>query len=151
MGDPATAQLWREIGDLLAIEDLIGTSGADYLAGNAAANRLSGGGGADTLTGYGGSDVFHYKSVTEGLDTITDFARGAGGDKLDIREMLVGYSAGTSSINNFVRLAGGADTTVSVNADGIGTDFSAIATLQNIAMTPSLLNEMVANGNLILS
>jgi hypothetical protein len=83
------------------------------------------------------------------LDTITDFTRGSGGDRLDIHDVLVGFGAG-SNINNFVRLSGGAGTTVSVNADGVGTDFIALATLSNVTMTATLLNELVANGNLVL-
>jgi len=38
-----------------------------------------------------------------------------------------------------------------VNADGVGTDFVALVTLQNVAMTPNLLSEMAANGNLLLA
>ncbi|MFX8079000.1 hypothetical protein ABTK74_19635, partial [Acinetobacter baumannii] len=41
----------------IAIETLIGGSGADKLTGNDAANTLDGGAGADTLVGGGGNDV----------------------------------------------------------------------------------------------
>jgi hypothetical protein len=50
-----------------------------------------------------------------------------------------------------VQLTGGASTTIAVNSDGVGSDFVAIATLNGVAMTGSLLNDMVANGNLLLS
>lgn len=141
-------------------DTLNGESGADTLDGGAGNDRLNGGNGndvltgglgADTLTGGGGSDRFDYNAITEGLDTITDFARGGSGDKLDIRDVLAGYSAGTSDIDDFVRLSGGASTTVSVNADGAGMDFVALTALQNVAMTSSLLNELLAQGNLVVA
>ena len=160
---------WRTIADLTAIENLTLTRFDDLAQGNAAANVLDGGAGsdvlrgeggndtliggagADTLTGGAGSDRFDYNSIAEGLDTITDFTRGVGGDRLDISDVLVGYTAAPSDINSFVRLSGGASTTVSVNADGVGTDFVALATLQNVAMSAGLLNELLSNGNLIVS
>ncbi|MPZ22148.1 MAG: hypothetical protein GEU28_01065, partial [Dehalococcoidia bacterium] len=43
--------------DLIAIEDLSGSSGADTLRGNAGPNRLWGFGGEDTLIGLGGNDI----------------------------------------------------------------------------------------------
>jgi len=128
---------------------LVGGAGNDQLKGNGGNDILRGGAGADRLTGGAGSDRFDFNATSEGRDTIVDFIRGAGGDKLDIHDILVGYGAG-SNLNNFMRLSGGTSTTVSVNADGAGTDFIAIATLQNVAMTGSLLNELVANGNLAL-
>jgi Ca2+-binding RTX toxin-like protein len=160
---------WQRIADFTSIENLNGTRFDDLVQGNAAANQIDGGAGSDTLRGEGGADVliggagadtltggagsdrFDYNHITHGNDTITDFARGTSGDKLDIRDVLVGYNPGSSNINSFVRLTGTSSTTVSVNADGAGSDFVALATLQNVAMSASLLNEMLANGNLIVS
>jgi Ca2+-binding RTX toxin-like protein len=142
------------------IENLVGSAYGDYFVGNAEANRVSGGGGndwliggggADVLTGGAGADVFEYNAITEGLDIITDFVRGAGGDRLDIKDVLVGYNPATSNIDDFVQLTGGTSTTVWANADGAGTDFVALATLQDVAMAGSLLSEMLAQGNLIVS
>jgi len=59
----------------------------------------------------------------------------------------VGYTP--ANIANFVKLTGTTATTVAVNADGIGTDFVNIATLQGVVYTATLLNELVAQGNLI--
>ncbi len=132
-------------------DTLFGMGGNDILRGDGGNDVLVGGAGNDTLTGGAGSDRFDYNAITEGLDIITDFTRGSGGDKLDIRDVLVGYNAGTSNINNFVQLTGGASATVAVNADGIGTDFVAMATLQNVAMSSSLLNDLLAQGNLVVA
>lgn len=84
-------------------------------------------------------------------DAIADFARGATGDKLDIKDVLVGYTPGSSNIANFVRLSGTSNSTVWVNADGVGSDFLAVATLQNVAMSSTLLNDMLAQGNLVVA
>ena len=130
-------------------DTLIGDAGNDQLNGGNGNDVLIGGPGTDRLTGGAGVDRFDFNAIGEGLDTITDFARGTGGDRLDIHDVLVGYGAG-SNINSFVRVSGGTSTTVFVNVDGVGTDFVALVTLQNVAMTAGLLNELVANGNLVL-
>lgn len=131
-------------------DQLLGGAGNDQLDGGDGNDLLTGGAGADTLTGGLGVDVFDFNLINEGRDTITDFARGFGGDKLDIKDVLVGYGSG-SNINNFVRLSGSTTTTVSVNADGVGTDFVALTTLQNVSMSSSLLNDLLAQGNLVVA
>ncbi|HEX2828993.1 MAG TPA: type I secretion C-terminal target domain-containing protein [Burkholderiales bacterium] len=131
-------------------DTIIGGAGNDTMNGGDGNDVLIGGAGSDKLTGGAGRDRFDYNAINEGTDTITDFARGATGDVLDIHDVLVGYRPGISNVNAFVRLSGGASTTVSVNADGAGTDFVALATLQNVAMSSSLLNDLVAQGNLAL-
>ena len=130
-------------------DTLTGGAGNDQLNGGNGSDVLIGSAGADRLTGGAGVDRFDFNAIAEGLDTITDFVRGTTGDRLDIHDVLVGFGAG-SNVNNFVRLSGSTSTTVSVNADGVGNDFVAIATLTNVALTGSLLNELVANGNLVL-
>jgi serralysin len=140
---------WRAITDLVSIENLTGTAFADDLRGNAGVNRLEGGAGSDDLTGGGGADTFYYGTPGDGGDTIADFTLGGAGDVLDIRDVLVGYDQGSSAASSFVNLAqSGGNTIVSVNADGIGGDFVHLATLQDL--TGALLNDMLAQGNLLL-
>lgn len=76
---------------LVNFENIIGSSGADYLAGNAGANVLRGAGGEDYLQGRGGADRmrggaggdgFVYEFATEGGDTIGGFEIGS--DKIAI-------------------------------------------------------------------
>jgi Ca2+-binding RTX toxin-like protein len=130
-------------------DTLNGGAGNDALNGEGGKDVLVGGRGADTLTGGSGMDTFVFNSIDDGLDTISDFEEG--NDVLNIRDLLVAFNPDTSNVSQFVKLVGTDSTTLWVNADGIGTDFAALATLQNIAMTPGMLNEMVANGNLILA
>jgi Ca2+-binding RTX toxin-like protein len=68
-----TGGAWREIADIVNVENLQGGVGADFLKGNAGANVVNGGAGADTLTGGGGADKFVIDTLTGGFDTITDF------------------------------------------------------------------------------
>jgi Ca2+-binding RTX toxin-like protein len=118
------------------------------MRGDGSANVLSGAAGNDTLAGGSGSDRFDYNSG-DGVDTITDFARGSGGDVIDISDVLVGYSAGVSNAANFVHLVeSGGSTTIEVNRDGVGNDFGAVVVLQNA--TGLLLNDLLSQGNLQL-
>lgn len=129
---------------------LNGGAGADMLDGGAGRDTLIGGTGNDTLTGGADSDRFVFNALNEGQDRITDFATGTNGDVLDIRGVLAGYHAGTSNIGNFVHLSGTNDTTVRVNADGVGWDFTALVTLQGVHSSPTLLADLVAHGELLL-
>jgi Ca2+-binding RTX toxin-like protein len=129
---------------------LNGTAGNDAMTGTSDDDVIFGLGGSDRIRGGAGSDRFSYRSANEGLDTIVDFARGGGGDVLDLSEVLVGYVPGWVSPANFVRLTqSGGDTTVSVNADGLGNDFGSLATLEGV--TGALLNDLLAQGNLVLA
>ncbi|MDX2277812.1 MAG: PQQ-dependent sugar dehydrogenase [Hyphomonadaceae bacterium] len=88
---------------LIAVENLIGTNGADDFTGNSANNLLQGGGGGDAIRGSGGEDVLDgglgQDQLTGGAaadifvfgvavgavnaDTVTDFVAGADLIQLD--------------------------------------------------------------------
>ncbi|WP_018410162.1 LamG-like jellyroll fold domain-containing protein [Methyloversatilis thermotolerans] len=74
---------------------ITGTDGDDLIVGNAA---------ADTITGKGGADTFVYRSLRDGVDTITDFVSGE--DKLNLRGVLssVGYTGGDALADGRVRV-----------------------------------------------
>jgi VCBS repeat-containing protein len=121
---------------------LLGGAGADSLVGGAGGDTLRGSGGNDTLTGGTGSDAFDYDALadrgTTG-DRITDFTTGAGGDVLDLADILDGFAGydGTNAISGgYLRFAAsGANTLVQVDSDGGGNGFVTLATLNNVAMT----------------
>ncbi|MFZ5457002.1 MAG: LamG-like jellyroll fold domain-containing protein [Pseudomonadota bacterium] len=74
---------------------ITGTDGDDLIVGNAA---------ADTITGKGGADTFVYRSLRDGMDTITDFVPGE--DRLNLRGVLasVGYAGADALADGRVRV-----------------------------------------------
>ncbi len=134
---------------------LSGGADNDILSGGDGNDQLTGAGGSDELTGGGGADRFHYGQGDIGVsvnDTITDFEVGQGGDILDIQDLLIGYTAGTSVISEFVMLEdiGGTDTQVNVDSNGGGDSFVPLALLSNVIISDTLLNQLLSEGNLHL-
>lgn len=58
---------------LSLLKKVNGSNGRDALTATAGDDVLTGGLGADTLTGLGGADLFVFNSLSDGVDTITDF------------------------------------------------------------------------------
>jgi Ca2+-binding RTX toxin-like protein len=142
-------------------QDLDGAGGNDYLNDSAGNDRLIGGDGndtlsasygMDTLTGGAGSDQFVQSGdLSAGPDTIADFTIGAGGDVLDIADLLTGFDAGTSDLNDFVQCeTTGGNTMVKVDADGAAgaAAFTDVCVLSGVSTTT---NQLVEGGNLELS
>jgi Ca2+-binding RTX toxin-like protein len=115
----------------LAVQDndlLEGGAGNDTLYGGAGDDILNGGSGNDDLYGEEGADRFLFSNLGDGFDTVHDFTAGAGGDIVDISNILEGFDSLTDLISDFVRLTQqGSDVRVDINADGQGTDFVALA------------------------
>ena len=89
------------------IENANGGSGNDTISGNSANNVLTGNGGMDTLvggfgndnlTGGAGADTFVFNSLSEGIDTITDFAYW---DVDKIQVSASGFGIGVGDYNKF--------------------------------------------------
>jgi Ca2+-binding RTX toxin-like protein len=149
--------------------DLTGTTGADTLsgginsdtlAGGSGADTLTGGAGADTLTGGLGADTFVWKLGDGGsigipvTDAITDFnldSVALGGDVLDLRDLLVGESAG--NLANFLHFEkAGGDTVVHVSATGgFSGGFTAVADVQIITLSAVDLVTGFANDQAIIT
>ncbi|MCP4488717.1 MAG: type I secretion C-terminal target domain-containing protein, partial [Gammaproteobacteria bacterium] len=154
---------------------LIGNAGDDVLVGNAGDDTLQGGGGNDLLIGGSGDDsliggagidIFALEAGDEGgtstpaTDTIADFTAGAGGDVLDLSDMLQNEDlASLDDYLNFSYDSGTGDTTISIDTDGssgsfenvqeivlTGVDLTVGGTLSDQDILDSLLN----NGNLIV-
>jgi len=81
---------------------ITGTGSIDQVDGGAGNDVIRGGAGADALTGGSGSDTFVFEATSagNGIDTISDFVAGTGGDVLNFNDFLGASAAvinGTSS------------------------------------------------------
>ena len=133
---------------LIDVENATGGTGTDYIVGSDAANTITGGTGADDMTGGKGVDTFVQpaaasvvltaETVTEaavavtetitfgnGLDVITDFTAGEGGDKLDVQvaglpvtAVGTNQAADTSGNMYFVSVTIAAGGVLTIVADG---------------------------------
>jgi T1SS-143 domain-containing protein len=114
-------------------DTLSGGGGSDIIFGQEGDDVITGGAGNDTLYGGSGDDVFKFVNLGgEGVDAVKDFEIG---DVLDVSGLLVGYNAVQDSIDDFVfKTESGGNTTIHINADGVGglAGATAIATLEGI-------------------
>lgn len=102
-----------------------------------------------TASGTLAVDTFDFDLLDGTPEVISGFAAGAGGDVLDVSDLLVGYVDGTSDPAQFVNvLEAGGSTLVGVNADGLGTDPAVVAVLHGVAGLS--VNDLLADGNLFL-
>ena len=98
-------------------DSLFGEKGQDTLNGGAGNDLLDGGAKNDTLSGGSGNDTFLFNNnhnIGTDIDTLSDFA--PADDILDISELLLGYSDGSSDINDFLSIDNAGS--VSVDTDG---------------------------------
>jgi Ca2+-binding RTX toxin-like protein len=131
---------------------LIGNTNANSLNGGTGNDTLDGGDGLDTLTGGTGADifVFHPATAFHNIDVVSDFNKTTDNDKLDIHDILIGYSG---TVTDFVRISdSGSDSIIEVDRDGTGSTYGwqQIATLTGIT---GLTDEaaLVTSGNLIVT
>jgi VCBS repeat-containing protein len=137
--------------------------GNDTLFGGLGPDTLIGGQGSDTMTGGGGQDTFTWKggdNLGSPTDTINDFAKGVGGDVLDLSQLLTGESQTAQSLDSYLNFNynnSSNATVVSVNPEGgatfnvtqtivlAGVDLTAGGTLQT---DQDILTTLINNGNL---
>jgi Ca2+-binding RTX toxin-like protein len=132
-------------------DTLYGGNGNDTLQGGNHNDLLRGDAGLDTLTGGSGADTFEFRveSAFSDIDVITDFNTGQN-DALSIADLLTGYSAGLSDINDFCSIVvSGSNSQLFVDRDGLGSTYSSqqIATLNGV--TGLDVDTLLLNNNLI--
>jgi Ca2+-binding RTX toxin-like protein len=141
-------------------DSITGGAGNDTITGGAGNDMLIGGVGNDTITSGLGADTFIWKLGDGGsigipvTDAITDFnldSVALGGDVLDLRDLLVGESAG--NLANFLHFEkAGGDTVVHVSATGgFSGGFTAVADVQIITLSAVDLVTGFANDQAIIT
>ncbi len=127
-------------------DSLYGEGGYDKLVGGEGLDNVYGGDGLDTLiigkggdNAYGGNDADLFKfDITIGTNIsantahIWDFQVGAGGDKIDVSEILsaAGYAGNDAIADGYVQIVqSGSDTHVNIDIDGAG-----VLTAQTLAV-----------------
>lgn len=140
---------------------MVGGDGDDRLTGLLGNDTLIGGQGNDLLTGGAGADVFAWSLSEQGalgtptVDTITDFDTrlpSAGGDIIDLRDLLAGETSGT--LENYLEFSfagsgSAATTTIHVSSTGAfasGT-YSAAAEDQTIVLSGVDLRDSLGLAN----
>ncbi|MFA2961643.1 putative Ig domain-containing protein, partial [Acinetobacter pittii] len=143
---------------------LTGNSGVNALNGGVGNDILDGQGGNDQLTGGTGADTALYQLLVQsdalggnGTDIWSDFTIGntasnTNVDKIDIGDLLVGYSGtyNSSSLELFIKtVASGSNTQVYIDRDGAGTTYSSslLLTLNNTNVN---LNDLINNQQIII-
>jgi VCBS repeat-containing protein len=173
-GDTATATLTINVGGYLNVlgtsgeDSLVGTSLNEYLIGGEQNDTIdgddgndviSGGLGNDLLTGGTGEDVFLWELGDAGsgaTDTITDFTQGAGGDVLDLKELL--QSEDSSNLSEYLNFSwDNSDTTITIDVDGAGLGIEQqTIVLEGVDLTANntlsgaeIIENLTTQGNLI--
>jgi Ca2+-binding RTX toxin-like protein len=143
---------------------LEGGIGNDLLDGGSGNDILIGGAGNDTLTGGLGADVFKWSLADAGTtgapaqDVITDFDTVAGGDKLDLRDLLQGEigSGVGANLGNFLHFEKvGSDTVLHISHTGAfssgfnATQETQVITLNNVDLVTGFADDQAIIQNLI--
>ncbi|WP_119156447.1 type I secretion C-terminal target domain-containing protein, partial [Caldimonas tepidiphila] len=148
-----------------------GTSSSDWIHGgtgndtiNAGAGNdvVVGGSGSDVLTGGAGSDVFKWNFGDGGtasapaIDRITDFDNSTGGDKLDLRDLLVNENGSNlNSYLNFTFDRSANATKLEVSTAGNGTVdqvimFSNVDLVSGFSNNSQIINDLISRGKLLV-
>ena len=157
---------------IVDFEDLVGTIYNDSLGGNDLNNAIWGGNGWDVLDGMRGNDtliggagvdtligglgadtlMYHRGDIGTGVDNVVGFNL-AEGDKINIADLLVGYSPLQSDIDHFVmfNIGSSGQLTMFVDRDGTGSahNYQEVANIFN-PQQPLNAEQLLANGNLIV-
>ncbi len=102
---------------------LTGAAGSDLLYGEAGDDILYGGDGLDYLYGDAGADTFIFENAFafNDVDRVYGFVLGDN-DKIDITDLLSGYTFGTDDITDFVQIRNsGANSILEVDTAGTGS------------------------------
>ncbi|MEZ0315910.1 MAG: retention module-containing protein [Methylophilaceae bacterium] len=160
-GSPSVTTTGTEHGDLIYGstngDTLGGGSGSDTIFGREGNDILTGGTGDDILTGGAGVDTFIWKANESGTDTITDFAKGTGGDVINLADLLQGEHADANSLGSYLSFNynnGNTTITIDTNGSTAGGDVQQVVlqgvdlTAGNTLSTTTIINNLLTDGNI---
>ena len=102
------------------------------------------------MTGGAAADTFEFRDgdLGTGVDHVTDFSNGAGGDVLDIGDLLTGFTG--SNLSDFVTVSTVAgDTHITVDPDGTGVIGSPTLLVILDGLVGATLAQMETDGNIV--
>jgi Ca2+-binding RTX toxin-like protein len=133
---------------IIGNDTIYGGGGDDVIYAQEGGDTISGGSGNDTIYGGRGADRFVFENIGDGVDIIKDFDADEG-DVLQVSDVLTGYDPLSDSIGDFL-IANEEDgsTTISVDADGTGSQSTAVEVVTLDGVTEINLAEMLSNGSI---
>ena len=129
-GGEGDDSLYGDEGDDL----LFGGEGDDSLYGGEGDDYLEAGYGNDTLVGGTGNDTFDINSQNygDGIHIIADYSSD---DVIDIRRLIDFSDDSVDIVEDYLQITkDSTGTHLSINSDGVGTDFTEVASLKNISI-----------------
>ena len=147
-------------------DNISGGGGNDIVNAGDGSDWISGGAGNDKLSGGLGSDTFAWTLADQGtattpaMDAILDFntaSRAAGGDVLDLRDLLSGTATTAATLDNYLDFAkSGSDTVINVRPDGTGGSVTQKIVLTGVDLTSNstlndqaIIQDLLTKGKLI--
>lgn len=135
---------WREIADLISVENLTGTDFDDRLIGDNGANILRGGLGSDGIDGGGGDDILQFwESGVGDLDVLNG---GAGSDTVDFSGFDAAVWVDLASTTGFE--AWTKDEATAQTGGGAWREIADLTSIENLtgtAFDDRLIGNMAAN------
>jgi serralysin len=140
-GDAGNDAIYGEGGD----DTLYGLDGNDTIYGGLGTDLLYGGLGVDTFT-------FRIPDMDGNYDYIKDFSA-AQGDRLDISNLLTGFTAGVSNIDNYLSFTAPnakGEVVIGVDRDGLGGVYSTVY-IGKISNGGALdVSDLYTNGQIVV-
>jgi Ca2+-binding RTX toxin-like protein len=159
-------------------EKIVGSDGKDNIDGGAGNDNIKGGGGSDIIRGGAGNDIlegglgadtFEWKLGDQGTaavparDTVVDFniaSKAAGGDVLDLRDLLQGenHTTGTGNLTDYLHFTKDASggTVIDVKHTGAAGTVNQQIVLSGVDLTSNgtlndtqIIQDLLTKGKLI--
>lgn len=156
-GDDGSDTLYGDAGVSYSYsgDDILnGNMGNDTLYGQNGNDLLYAADGADYLYGGTGTNTFRIQNSSDNdndMAYVQDWSTGTS-NVINIVDLLSGYNPGTDNLDHFVSIAVGSNTTIGVDRDGTGSNYTwdNVVRLVGITSLSTDPDVLVANGTLVV-